>query len=145
MTDRSRKYLVVFIILSGIGAVKPLYAQQSVSPRALENFIRRIYPMSNHPQGMMLEERFNITEFRDGKWTCDDRAEIAKRIALRYGYDATYGIDKTSDPKIFHRFIILSDGEGHTYEILRSRLTPHIPTTGSLLNPKLPDAFDYSE
>ena len=96
--------------------------------------------MSNDPRGVMLEQRFKITEFRDGKWTCDDRAEVAKKIALHYGYNAVYGISKTSDPKIFHRFIIFSDKEGREYKIMRSRSSPH-PTRLSF-NPKLRDAFD---
>ena len=80
--------------------------------------------MYNVSNGTFLESRFHITEFKDGKWTCDDRAEVAKRIAGSYGYEASYEIDKTSDPKIFHRYIIVLDKEGRKHSILRSRLRP---------------------
>lgn len=108
-------------LLTGLGTSQ---AQPSVSPQRLENYIRRVCPMYNVPNGHMLESRYNITEFRDGKWTCDDRAEVAKRIAKKFGYDAIYGIDKTSDPKIFHRFIVVTNEEGDQYQVLRSKFHP---------------------
>ena len=63
-------------------------------------------------------------QFRDSKWSCDDRAEIAMRIANQYGYKTAYGIDKTSDPNINHRYIIVTDDEGNKSEILRSKFRP---------------------
>jgi hypothetical protein len=96
----------------------------AVSPQGLESFIRRMCPMYNIHNGSSLEYRFRITEFRDGKWTCDDRAELAKRIAGAYGYEASYGIDKTSNPKLFHRYIVVLDKDGNKHYILRSRLRP---------------------
>ncbi len=87
--------------------------------------------MTNDPRGALLEKRFHITEYRDGKWTCDDRAEVAKRVAIAYGYGAVYGIDKTSDPNVFHRYVILSDKEGHQHTIMRSRVDPPPPPTSA--------------
>lgn len=100
------------------------HAQTSVSPQGLENYIRRVCPMYNVSRGAFLERRYKITEFRDGKWSCDDRAEVAMRIANQYGYQTAYGIDKTSDPNITHRYIIVTDHEGKKSEILRSKFRP---------------------
>lgn len=119
-----RKILYFILLTVPIISLQPANAQPSITPQSLESYIRRMCPMYNVPHGYSLEQRFNITEFRDGKWTCDDRAEVAMRIASQYGYQAAYEIDKTSDPKIFHRYIIVQDEDGNKSTILRLRMRP---------------------
>ena len=100
------------------------YAQPSVSPEMLENFIRRVCPMNNKFEGESLEWRYQIRQFLDGKWTCDDRAEVAMRIANQFGYQSKYRISKTANPKVLHRYVVVTDDQGNHHEILRSRNSP---------------------
>lgn len=119
-----RKIIVIAIAVFFGLSLKASYAEPGVSPHMLENFIRRICPMYNVVNGEMLEVRYRITEFRDGHWTCDDRAEFAKRIADQFGYETTYRISKTANPKVFHRYIVVTDDDGTEHEILQSRFLP---------------------
>lgn len=101
------------------------YAQiNRVSPSRLESLVRRMCPMNNVSDGFTIEQRFQISEFLDGKWTCDDRAEVAKRLAEQYGYQTSYGIDLTRNPNILHRYVNLQDEEGNKSQILRWRWRP---------------------
>ncbi|MEK7514540.1 MAG: hypothetical protein AAB587_01845 [Patescibacteria group bacterium] len=91
-----------------------LFMVVAVTPFDIQWEVNSINMGRNDNHGGWLEKHYNIA-YPDGKWNCQDRAEVAAKLARKYGYRALYGYE----PK--HRYVILIK-DGKRDEILRKSL-----------------------
>ena len=86
----------------------------AITPHDIEWEANSINMGRNTNHGAWLEKHYGIA-YPDGRWNCQDRAEVAAKLARKYGYRALYGYE----PR--HRYVILIK-DGKRSEILRKRL-----------------------
>lgn len=92
-----------------------------MKPEEIESFVYRVAGRENdYRTGSTKEKRFGIKNgrFVNGGWDCNDRAELAKGIAEKYGYKAEYNTEPWKNG-IGHRYIDLTAQDGTKAQILR--------------------------
>ncbi len=114
----------IILILSLVVGTRFAYADQ-MSPKRIEQIVNRIADgqnVSGH-SGALLEDLYR-TRDKDGVWNCQDRAELAVKLARGQGYHAIwedqYGWTMPQrDGKIIgHRYVKIYDGSGKEHKIL---------------------------
>lgn len=93
-----------------------------LTPEQIENFTLRQVGKENYkgPKASDYKRRFGLVGFGDKDiFDCDDRAEIARRIAEQNGYQAVTKIQRSRFPgRVAHRYLVISDGKME-YPILK--------------------------
>ena len=70
-------------------------------------FFKRLLKQDNVDgrDGSDLELRHKVMKYKDGKWDCNDRAEVAKRMLEADGCKAEEFITHRKGEKLNHRYI----------------------------------------
>lgn len=103
-------YLLCQFLLTGCGK-----DAGKMSPQAIEDEVSSIYNGQNIEKGKLatqLEEQYHIVYHKDGVWNCQDRAEVARQLATKYGYRSVYRWNKV------HMWLCIYDDAGKPHEIL---------------------------
>lgn len=98
------------LLLNGCATLSTGNGQLSIGD--IEREVLSIENGQNIDDGADLEEEYNIKWHKDGKWNCQDRAEVARQIATENGYKSIYQRNKV------HMWLCIYDDQGEKHEIL---------------------------
>lgn len=93
-----------------------------MKPKQIGQFVERIAGKENltGAEANSRKLRFGLEGFgKINVFDCDDRAEIARRVATKHGYQSQTRVQHSTKGKVAHRYLVVRDSDGNEHDVLK--------------------------
>jgi hypothetical protein len=92
-----------------------------MKPEQISEYVERMAGKHNSTgsEAYSRKKRFGLEKFGDPNvFDCDDRAEIARQLAVKNGYSASTRVQQMRAGQLAHRYLVVNSN-GKDYDVLK--------------------------